>query len=317
MVLEGRTIKGQLLLNGYWRKMVNTEKGKARFSIKDLGQDTAKVVLQGVYGDGEEEPENKITLTRTKPLQPKRPVSIIAHRGGGRNNDLLPASENSIEMIKLGARLGATGIEIDVKLSKDGVPVLYHDEKINDRLTEKAGIRGDIGDYSYAELSQINLKRGGKIPTLEQALDTVLYKTPLEFVWLDCKYDGNLQLVRALQQTYEAKAKSIGRDLTILIGMPDEATQKNFVLLPQYKSIPSLTELDTAIAINMNTSAWAPSWTKGLQTESVKRMQEHDMKVYVWTVDKHDKIEEFIREGSFNGIVSNRPGMVAYYYYTR
>ena len=95
-----------------------------------------------------DEPTKKISLKYMRPLYNKTPLEITAHRGGGRNGDLLPASENSVEIIQLAPRLGATGVEIDVQQTRDGVLVLYHDERINDRLTHKTGIRGKLKEYS-------------------------------------------------------------------------------------------------------------------------------------------------------------------------
>lgn len=140
----------------------------------------ASLGVTGVYGLFDDEPEKPIDFRYSRPLNTEKQYTIVAHRGGGRNNDLLPASENSVEIIALAAQLGANGIEIDVQLTKDGMPVIYHDERINDRLTEKTGIQGKVGSYTFAELQkEVNLKRGGKLPTLEQALQTVVYNTPL------------------------------------------------------------------------------------------------------------------------------------------
>lgn len=316
LVMEARRAGEDILLNGYWRKMVNTETGKVQLTLSGREQkDKPGFLVTGVFGNGEEEPREPLAFRHQGPLPNGDSLQVIAHRGGGRNNDLLPASENSVEMLKLASRFGATGVEIDVKLSKDGVPVLYHDDQINDRLTEKPGIRGALSEYTYKELSGIQLKRGGRIPSLEQGLDTILYKTPLQFVWLDCKLQGSLEKVRELQQRYMEKARAAGRRLTILIGIPDEEAMKSFTQLKDFRSVLSLTELDTSLAIQLGANAWAPSWTKGLQLPVVTAMQQRGKSVIVWTVDLHDKIEEFIRDGKFNGIVSNRPSMVSYYYY--
>lgn len=46
-------------------------------------------------------------------------------------------------MISKAESFGATGIEIDIKVSNDGVPFLYHDSDINLRVTQKVlfGVR--------------------------------------------------------------------------------------------------------------------------------------------------------------------------------
>ena len=328
-ICQGKRTDSAVLLNGYWRNVENTKTGKAHFTIplSDLegggGAAAASEIrlslgINGVYGFNDNTPEKKVSFRYTRPVNRDENYTIIAHRGGGRNNDLLPASENSIEIIPLAAQLGANGIEIDVQLTKDGVPILYHDGRINDRLTNKTAIQGPIEEYSFAELEkEVKLKRGGKIPTLQEGLETVLYKTPLRFVWLDCKYEGSLEKVRALQQEFTAKAAAMGKKLEIVIGIPAEETMNSFVQLPNYKNIPSLCELDTAVAAKINANIWAPSWTKGHQTETVTAVQAKGMKAFVWTVDIPDKIKEFMYEAKFNGIVTNRPTMAAYYWYAR
>lgn len=306
-----------LLLNGYWRNIENTKTGKAHF-IASLNNSGKHITLNGVYGRSDARPEKKIDFTYERPLNTQTPYLLVAHRGGGRNNDLLPASENSVEMIRLAPQLGANGIEIDVQLTKDGVPVLFHDANLNDRLTTKTGIHGAMDKYTWNELvTDVHLKRGGQVPSLKEALDVVLMQTPLEFVWLDCKYETVLPSVQKLQAEYLDKAKAMGRTLDIVIGIPDEDVMKRFVQLPDYKNLPSLCELDTVKAVQVNAGIWAPSWIKGHQDDVVQAMQARGKRTLVWTVDIPDKIKEFMYEAKFNGIVTNRPTMAAFYRYAK
>ncbi|HVF82408.1 MAG TPA: glycerophosphodiester phosphodiesterase family protein [Flavisolibacter sp.] len=326
-ICQGKKTDSVILLNGYWRNVENTKTGKAHFtvSVANLSGDSSAAAeqrlslqIRGSFGIKNDEPEKKISFTYQRPLNTKIPYYLIAHRGGGRNNDLLPASENSVEIIPLAAQLGANGIEIDIQVTKDGVPVLFHDANVNDRLTTKTGIHGAIDTYTFAELeAEVKLKRGGKIPTLKGALDTILTKTPLELVWIDCKYKEAIPIIRTLQKEYLEKAKSRGRKLEIVIGIPDEEVMAAFTKLPDYKNIPSLCELDTAKAQQLNANIWAPSWVKGHQNEEVAAVHAKGKLAFVYTVDVPDKIKEFMYEAKFNGICTNRPTMAAYYYYAR
>ena len=67
----------------------------------------------------------------------------IAHRGfsGVYPENTMLAFEKAIE-------IGCDGIETDVQLTKDGVPVICHDEEV-DRTTNSTG---RICDYTYDEL---------------------------------------------------------------------------------------------------------------------------------------------------------------------
>ena len=58
----------------------------------------------------------------------RRPPIAFAHRGGRAH-----APENTVEAFRLGLRLGATGLESDVWLTADGIPVLDHDGLVRAR----------------------------------------------------------------------------------------------------------------------------------------------------------------------------------------
>ena len=327
--MEGKKSGDSILFNGYWRKLVNTETGIIRFSISStngakqllsaapiIGKDS--IIMIGVYGNGQELPTKKIVFSWLRKLYQGSTFEIMAHRSGGRTSDLLPVSENSIGMIKYTSQLGSTGIEIDVRLTKDGIPILYHDNSLNLRLIQKNGLVGPIANYTYEELNEfVRLIDGEHIPTLRQALDTVVYHTSLRFIWLDTKYTGPLQAVRDLQAEYLQKAAVAGRNLRIVIGIPNEDVLNEFEQLSNYQSIPSLCELTVDDVQNLNSQVWAPRWTLGLQTTEVNQVQSQGRKAFVWTLDVPDYVNQFINQGNFDGILSNYPSLVAYYAYIK
>ncbi|WP_018618578.1 glycerophosphodiester phosphodiesterase [Spirosoma luteum] len=325
--LEGSAQTDSLVMNGYWRKLVNADIGLARLVVQAkhngrLQAFTGKLpvgdslVIKGLYGAGKDAPTQPLTLQYARPLN-KRPFSIMAHRSGGRTADLLPASENSVAIIKLASRLGATGIEMDVRYTKDGVPVLYHDNTLNLRLIQKNGLTGSLESYTYKQLSAlVRLVNGEKIPTLEEALEAVVYNTDLTFVWLDTKYAGPMEPVQAIQQKYNQKAKQAGRDLTIVIGLPTTDALDSYKALESKANTPILCELDTAITRSIGAGIWAPRWTLGPQTDEVLAMKAQGRTVYVWTLDEPTFIEKFINQNRFDGILSNYSPVVAFYHYT-
>jgi len=65
---------------------------------------------------------------------------IIGHRGV---KDLKP--ENTLDSIIEAFNLGLEGVEIDVKISKDNIPLLIHDDTL-DRTTNGSGL---VCDFSY------------------------------------------------------------------------------------------------------------------------------------------------------------------------
>ncbi|XP_078521241.1 glycerophosphodiester phosphodiesterase 1 [Lissotriton helveticus] len=111
-------------------------------------------------------PESRAQLV----LKPQGMVSVIAHRGGAHD-----APENTLAAIRQAAKNGATGVELDLEFSADGVPILMHDNTV-DRTTD--GI-GKLEEYNYSELRKLDpaakhrlrhLFRGERIPTLREAV---------------------------------------------------------------------------------------------------------------------------------------------------
>ncbi|MDQ3100220.1 MAG: glycerophosphodiester phosphodiesterase [Bacteroidota bacterium] len=326
---EAKRSNGSILMNMYWRTLNNTDTGPCWMQISpENGADQLQsenpeitegnILIEGNYGATGADPITRIALRYVRPLNQDTAFSILAHRGGGRNSDQLPASENSLELIRLAPRLGATGIEIDVKLTSDGVPILYHDDDLNIRLVQDVGLYGPINEYSFAQLDgMVRLVNGERIPTLRGALQLVVEETDLNYVWLDVKYEGSLAAVREIQQEFLDLASATGRDLHILIGLPGEEQIDQFKQLTNYQEIPSLNELELNDVRETNSDIWAPTWVSGQQDEDVLIMKSEGRKVFVWTMDVPNFIEQYMYQGHFDGILSNYPSLVAYYHYVR
>ncbi len=327
-ICEGKQLNGNILLNGYWRKMLGIETGLIHLTI--AANEGARlllspspvvsadsVIINGVYGTGQQDPSLAVMFTYTRKLNHSpAPFQIAAHRSGGRTSDLLPVSENSIEMILKTSEFGSTGVEIDVRYTKDGVPILYHDNTLNLREIQKSGLVGPIEKYTYEQLSVfVRLIHGEKIPTLREALTAVVYQTPLSFVWLDTKYVGSIKPVQKLQKEFIQKAAANGRKLDIVIGLPGKAQLDEFLSLPGFQNTPSLCELSIDDVIKSNAAIWAPRFTAGTQNEEVDKIHALGKRAFVWTVDVPEFITSFVNNGHFDGILSNFPSCVAYNYY--
>jgi glycerophosphoryl diester phosphodiesterase len=90
------------------------------------------------------------------------PPLIIAHRGAS-----AAAPENTLAAFRLAKTQGAHGIEFDVQLSADGIPVVIHDDTV-DRTTNG---RGRVTDLTLAQLQSLDAGQGESIPTLAQTFD--------------------------------------------------------------------------------------------------------------------------------------------------
>ena len=96
-----------------------------------------------------------------------------AHRGLFDNASDAP--ENSLKAFAKAVEAGY-GIELDVQLSKDKIPVVFHDAS----LKRMCGIDGKVWEYTLEELQKMHLMGTEQsIPTFTQVLETIAGKTPI------------------------------------------------------------------------------------------------------------------------------------------
>jgi len=141
-------------------------------------------------------------------FQSDRPL-VFAHRGGAKL-----APENTMPAIDNGMALGSDGLEIDVQLSADGIPVVIHDHLL-DRTTDRTG---PVKHLTAAELAGVDagyrFERDGQHPFRGQGigvplLDDVLAKHETTRIIIEMK-GGQPELARAVAASIH-KAGAIER----------------------------------------------------------------------------------------------------------
>lgn len=97
---------------------------------------------------------------------------VIGHRGAKAY-----APENTLASIETAASIGVEWVELDVKLTKDNVPIIFHDEEL-DRTTNGTGL---VAETNYEDLRDLDAGSwfgdsfsNVRIPTLEEAVDILL-----------------------------------------------------------------------------------------------------------------------------------------------
>ncbi|WP_248930230.1 glycerophosphodiester phosphodiesterase [Paenibacillus hamazuiensis] len=103
-----------------------------------------------------------------KILDPSKGTYIGGHRGAARYYP-----ENTMLSFEKALEMGADLIELDVHLSKDGIPVIIH----NHTLDETTDGKGRVNDYTLEQLKRLDAGSwfseqyaGLQIPTLEEVL---------------------------------------------------------------------------------------------------------------------------------------------------
>src|SRR5262245_43462516 len=90
--------------------------------------------------------------------------AIVAHRGASSTRP-----ENTTASFEEAIALGAQIVELDVRLSLDGVPVVMHDPVV-DRTTDGTGF---VHELTAAELASLRAGPGAAVPTFAEVLEVV------------------------------------------------------------------------------------------------------------------------------------------------
>ncbi|MEY4745103.1 MAG: Glycerophosphoryl diester phosphodiesterase [Candidatus Parcubacteria bacterium] len=89
-------------------------------------------------------------------------AQIVGHRGAAGY-----APENTLLAFQRAMDLGCKAVEMDARLSKDGVAVVFHDAKV-DRMTDGRGL---VKKMTVAQLKALRCPHGQRIPTLQEVID--------------------------------------------------------------------------------------------------------------------------------------------------
>lgn len=123
-----------------------------------------------------------------------RPLAV-AHRGGAGIG-----LENTMQACQRSWALGVRYLEVDIRLTRDGMPVLFHDAT----LERACGRPVAVADLTLEQLSQVELAPGVWVPTLAD----VLHAFPGANLMIDIKDPAAIAPVADLVDSFGAAARS-------------------------------------------------------------------------------------------------------------
>lgn len=242
---------------------------------------------------------------------------VFAHRGG-----CALGPENTLAAFELGLAAGADGLEFDVHLSADGIPVVCHDRTL-DRTTNAAG---PVSARTAAELARVDAgywftpahdaypfrNQGVGIPSLRD----VLRRYPHVPVIIELKVDG-AEMGRAVAGELKAAgavhracvagygAVSLRAAREALPGLATSACHPE-VRMALYRSWARVPARRTPYG-----GYQVPECSGVLRIVSprfIRHAHDNGRKVEVWTVDERPDMERLLAWG-VDGLITNRPDL--------
>ncbi len=212
------------------------------------------------------------------------------------------APENTLLGIRTAIELHADGIEIDVHASRDGVPVLIHDETV-DRTTDGSG---EVSQMTLARLRRLDAGDGERVPTLAETLDLTRGRVLLV---IEVKQAGIER--RILRIVRDQKAIN---DCAVHSFNP-EVVRRFRALEPALPAALLTTALDVAdwdqlfaFALSLNAQGVSVFFPK-VDAEVVRRAHLRKLTFYTWTVDEIDDMRR-MRDCGVDAITTDYPDRV-------
>ena len=233
-------------------------------------------------------------------------IKAIAHRG---LSSRYP--ENTMLAFSRALALGADGAEFDVQLSKDGVPVVFHDENLV-RITGTDALVKDLTleelkqfDISYRFFGECSVQR---IPTLEEYFSLVCshdFLSNIELKTAIFEYDGIEQIVIDLVRKYDLSSRvvlssfnhySLLRCKAIAPELPCGVLYECRIAEPQ----------DYCLRLGME--FLHPDY-RFLDDFELKKYELAGVKTSPWTVDGEAEIRYLLGQENIFAIISNKPDL--------
>lgn len=277
------------------RKMVSMTLGAAAFTAFFVSRQLPGMSI--VYADYAERPENEILETARRTTLCSRDLEVqpfFAHRGFSS-----AALENSLQAVSEARDSGYPQVELDVHLSKDSVLYVLHDDTL-DRTTDS---KGKISDRTSAELDQISLRNGEKLPRLSEILDS--FQDSVSYL-IELK-DGQkaVEAYTDLLNRHESLQKHIWTQAWDIQTL--EKVRENLPYMYTMLLLPDLSlffdALDSGAVDGLAISEGSVSG------EIISAAHKKNRKVWAWTVDSSSRMESLFSAG-VDGIISNHPDMV-------
>jgi len=222
----------------------------------------------------------------------KKPFAVVAHRGASGYEP-----ENTIRAFKKAIEMKADAVEFDVRLSKDNVPVVIHDETLN-RTTDGTG---RVDSYTSEQLKNFNAGRGERIPLLSEALDLVYGRICVLLELKEIRASRYaLNLVESKDMLNQVMFVSFHEDALKAVAEANPNTYRGLIYAKPGDYI--------LIAKRIGCIAVMPYY-KLATLKTVEFAHKLKLKVNVWTVDDLEVARKLVKMG-VDSITTNKPDLI-------
>lgn len=220
-------------------------------------------------------------------------MKLWAHRG---SHDGVAPLENTLPAFERALAEGADGVELDVHVSADGVPLVFHDETTT-RLAE-GGVALTLAETPAAALRAVRLTDGGHMPTLAEVLDLLAGRLPI-----------NVEIKDATALPAVLACLRAARPAQIVLSSFDAAAMVSaWQVAPQWpRAVIHGPEAAARDLLGELEAAHADAWHTSADLATAARIAAFGRPCRVWTVNTVAQARALATRGAA-GIFTDQPG---------
>jgi glycerophosphoryl diester phosphodiesterase len=247
------------------------------------------------------------------------PPLIIAHRGA---RDQAP--DNTRSAFERALKYPVDGIELDVQMTADGVPVLFHDRTLF-RILQR---RQRLSTLKYRELAQYDWGAwfdpafaGEPLLTLEQTLRLLGRRTRLLIEIKSRPHEQRsgraYELARKVAAMSADPGYGIAQDAIHILSFDFKILEIARRTAPQWRYVLNVSEKEPNMIMAAPAESLAVLWavdikTSNLSADLVQWAHRHHLRVFTYTCNSRPQVHSAMNLG-VDGILTDRPGWLTKY----
>lgn len=232
-------------------------------------------------------------------------VLAMAHRGGALHPEI-PGAENTLHAFRHAAALGYHYLETDVRVTKDGVLLAFHDEVL-DRVTDASG---RLRELSAQDVSAARIREEHPVPSMAELLEEFPH----------CRFNIDLKAPEAVQPLADLLQRT-GQHTRVCVGSFSSRRLDAFRRATAGRVATSAAPAEVAMFLGLPSARAARVATRGrvaaLQVPHrrgpltvvtpalVRRAHAASVHVHVWTVNDPGEMDELLDMG-VDGLITDR-----------
>ena len=236
------------------------------------------------------------------------PPRVIAHRGASSTHP-----ENTVAAFDQALVEGCDGLELDLQLSRDGVPVVYHDRT----LQKIGGGRRGVAELTWAEIAELDAGRrldprytGQRVPTLGLVLDRYGPRTGLllELKVRPADKRAGRHLALADAMVAQLRTRRLPTVLVLCFDLDTlDAVSARAPEIPTVLNLKAPRRMTRSLNQSLNRVSALSIDVRTISNEIVAAAHDAAKPVLTWTCNTPDTVERALGAGA-DGLMSDRPG---------